>query len=135
MKKFGQRLLSALLAVGMLLSAFPLSAFAEGETPKMAPQILHPEKNEEWVTADGDYDLPGGTYSGWLYVIASGKVTINLKGDVETTIPDTFITVAAGCNLTINGNGYTLESKTIDGQNLINVDDKNAEVTLKKRHI
>ena len=131
MKKFGQRLLSALLAVGMLLSAFPLSAFAEGETPKMAPQILNPENVGENVTADGVYDLPGGTYSGWLYVIASGDVTINLKGDVETTIPNTFITVAAGCNLTINGNGYTLESKTIDGQNLINVDDKNAEVTLK----
>ena len=131
MKKFGQRLLSALLAVGMLLSAFPLSAFAEGETPKMVPQILKPENVGVHVTANGEYDLPGGTYSGWLYVIASGKVIINLKGNVETTIPHTFITVAAGCNLTINGNGYTLESKTIDGKNLINVDDKNAEVTLK----
>ena len=131
MKKFGQRLLSALLAVGMLLSAFPLSAFAEGETPKMAPQILNPENGGESVTADGVYDLPSGTYSGWLYVIASGEVTINLKGNVKTTLPHTFITVAAGCNLTINGNGYTLESKTIDGWNLINVDDKNAKVTLK----
>ena len=111
MRKKSTRLLSAALAVCMMLSVLPVGAFAAepGTEPKngngvsaQAEETL-PFAGKE-ITEGGTYTMEGGEYTGPITVnVQDGKdVIINITGHVTTNIRDMLIKVVKG-HVTING--------------------------------
>lgn len=111
MRKKSTRLLSAALAVCMMLSVLPVGAFAAepGTEPEngngvsaQAEETL-PFAGKE-ITEGGTYTMDGGEYTGPITVnVQDGKdVIINITGHVTTNIRDMLIKVVKG-HVTING--------------------------------
>ena len=111
MRKKSTRLLSAALAVCMMLSVLPVGAFAAepGTEPEngngvsaQAEETL-PFAGKE-ITEGGTYTMEGGEYTGPITVnVQDGKdVIINITGHVTTNIRDMLIKVVKG-HVTING--------------------------------
>ncbi len=116
MKKFGQRLLSALLAVGMLLSAFPLSAFAEGVdiTPEEVAQ-----QSTYLIRSGGTYNVKEGQYvtsKNAIAVYTKDPVTLNITGNVTGSEKVALITAQqANADLTIQSDDqYTVFAGNAD---------------------
>ena len=119
MRKKSTRLLSAALAVCMMLSVLPVGAFAAepGTEPEngngvsaQAEETL-PFAGKE-ITEGGMYTMEGGEYTGPITVnVQDGKdVIINITGSVTTSIEDMLIKVVKG-HVTINGgNNVTVEN-------------------------
>ena len=119
MRKKSTRLLSAALAVCMMLSVLPVGAFAAepGTEPEngngvsaQAEETL-PFAGKE-ITEGGTYTMEGGEYTGPITVnVQDGKdVIINITGSVTTNIGDMLIKVVKG-HVTINGgNDVTVEN-------------------------
>lgn len=118
MRKKSTRLLSAALAVCMMLSVLPVGAFAAGtdtETENgngvsaQAEETL-PFAGKE-ITEGGTYTMEKGVYTGQITVnVQDGNdVIINITGDVTTNIRDMLIKVVKG-HVTINGDGATVEN-------------------------
>lgn len=119
MRKKSTRLLSAALAVCMMLSVLPVGAFAAepGTEPEngngvsaQAEETL-PFAGKE-ITEGGTYTMDGGEYTGPITVnVQDGKdVIINITGHVTTNIRDMLIKVVKG-HVTINGgNDVTVEN-------------------------
>ena len=119
MRKKSTRLLSAALAVCMMLSVLPVGAFAAepGTEPEngngvsaQAEETL-PFAGKE-ITEGGTYTMEGGEYTGPITVnVQDGKdVIINITGSVTTSIEDMLIKVLKG-HVTINGgNDVTVEN-------------------------
>ena len=111
MRKKSTRLLSAALAVCMMLSVLPVGAFAAepGTEPEngngvsaQAEETL-PFAGKE-ITEGGTYTMEGGEYTGPITVnVEDGNdVIINITGHVTTNIRDMLIKVVKG-HVTING--------------------------------
>ena len=111
MRKKSTRLLSAALAVCMMVSVLPVGAFAAepGTEPEngngvsaQAEETL-PFAGKE-ITEGGTYTMEGGEYTGPITVnVQDGKdVIINITGHVTTNIRDMLIKVVKG-HVTING--------------------------------
>lgn len=117
MRKKSTRLLSAALAVCMMLSVLPVGAFAaepgtEPENAVAAQEEVHTlPKNGGSITSGGTYTMDGGEYTGPITVnVQDGNdVIINITGDVTTNIRDMLIKVVKG-HVTINGDGATVEN-------------------------
>ena len=118
MRKKSTRLLSAALAVCMMLSVLPVGAFAAepGTEPEngngvsaQAEETL-PFAGKE-ITEGGTYTMEGGPYTGRITVnVQDGKdVIINITGSVTTSIEDVLIEVVNG-QVKINGDGATVEN-------------------------
>lgn len=118
MRKKSTRLLSAALAVCMMLSVLPVGAFAAepGTEPEngngvsaQAEETLSFAGKE--ITEGGTYTMEGGEYTGPITVnVQDGNdVIINITGDVTTNIRDMLIKVVKG-HVTINGDGATVEN-------------------------
>ena len=118
MRKKSTRLLSAALAVCMMLSVLPVGAFAAepGTEPEngngvsaQAEETL-PFAGKE-ITEGGTYTMEGGEYTGPITVnVEDGNdVIINITGHVTTSIEDMLIKVVKG-HVTINGDGATVEN-------------------------
>lgn len=124
MRKKSTRLLSAALAVCMMLSVLPVGAFAAepGTEPEngngvsaQAEETL-PFAGKE-ITEGGTYTMDGGEYTGPITVnVQDGKdVIINITGSVTTNIRDMLIKVVKG-HVTINGgNDATVENMSEPG--------------------
>lgn len=117
MRKKSTRLLSAALAVCMMLSVLPVGAFAaepgtEPENAVTAQEEVHIlGKNGDSITTGGTYTMERGEYTGQITVnVQDGNdVIINITGDVTTNIRDMLIKVVNG-HVTINGDGATVEN-------------------------
>ena len=118
MRKKSTRLLSAALAVCMMLSVLPVGAFAAepGTEPEngngvsaQAEETL-PFAGKE-ITEGGTYTMEKGVYTGQITVnVQDGNdVIINITGDATTNIRDMLIKVVKG-HVTINGDGATVEN-------------------------
>lgn len=118
MRKKSTRLLSAALAVCMMLSVLPVGAFAAepGTEPEngngvsaQAEETL-PFAGKE-ITEGGTYTMEGGTYTGQITVdVQDGSdVIIKITGHVTTSIKDVLIEVVNG-QVKINGDGATVEN-------------------------
>ena len=132
MRKKSTRLLSAALAVCMMLSVLPVGAFAAepgaaeqengASTQADTGTVLDKEKRTNQIYTGGTYILAGGDYSceyedddgyevddyGGVYISAAGQdviieITGNIKGFAGITVDDVG-------TLTINNNGYTVHS-------------------------
>ena len=110
MRKKSTRLLSAALAVCMMLSVLPVGAFAAGtdtepENTVTAQEEAHIlQKSGDSITSGGTYTMEGGEYTGPITVnVQDGNdVIINITGHVTTNIRDMLIKVVKG-HVTING--------------------------------
>ena len=116
MRKKSTRLLSAALAVCMMLSVLPVGAFAaepgtepENGVSAQAEETL-PFAGKE-ITEGGTYTMEGGEYTGGITVnVEDGNdVIINITGHVTTSIKDVLIEVVNG-QVKINGDGATVEN-------------------------
>ena len=117
MRKKSTRLLSAALAVCMMLSVLPVGAFAAepGTEPENAVAAQEEAqtlpKTGGSITSGGTYTMEGGEYTGPITVnVEDGNdVIINITGHVTTNIRDMLIKVVKG-HVTINGDGATVEN-------------------------
>ena len=117
MRKKSTRLLSAALAVCMMLSVLPVGAFAaepdtEPENAVTAQEEVHIlGKNGDSITTGGTYTMERGEYTGQITVnVQDGNdVIINITGDVTTSIGDVLIKVVKG-HVKIYGNGEIVEN-------------------------
>lgn len=117
MRKKSTRLLSAALAVCMMLSVLPVGAFAaepgtEPENAVTAQEEVHIlGKNGDSITTGGTYTMEGGPYTGGITVnVQDDKdVIINITGDVTTSINAPLIKVLKG-HVTVNGGTATLKN-------------------------
>ena len=117
MRKKSTRLLSAALAVCMMLSVLPVGAFAaepgtEPENGVSAQEEVHTlPKNGGSITSGGTYTMEGGEYTGGITVnVEDGNdVIIKITGHVTTSIKDVLIEVVNG-QVKINGDGATVEN-------------------------
>lgn len=118
MRKKSTRLLSAALAVCMMLSVLPVGAFAaepgtepengNGVSAQAEETLLFAGKE---ITEGGTYTMEGGEYTGPITVnVQDDKdVIINITGHVTTNIRDMLIKVVKG-HVTINGGTATVEN-------------------------
>ena len=117
MRKKSTRLLSAALAVCMMLSVLPVGAFAaepgtEPENTATAQEEAQTlPKTGGSITSGGTYTMEGGEYTGPITVnVQDGKdVIIKITGHVTTSIKDVLIEVVNG-QVKINGDGATVEN-------------------------
>ncbi|MCI6211276.1 MAG: carbohydrate-binding domain-containing protein [Faecalibacterium prausnitzii] len=121
MRKKSTRLLSAALAVCMMLSVLPVGAFAAepGTEPEngngvsaQAEETL-PFAGKE-ITEGGTYTMEGGEYTGTITVnVQDGQgVIINITGNVTTSINAPLIKVLKG-HVTVNGGTATLKNTNV----------------------
>ena len=141
MKKFGTRLISAVLAGCMMTSVLPVSAFAlegsaefEGNVSAQENSDAHAEPsgevaaacpltggdiiiNNDFIKANGNVYSMSGTYADGIVIdAADDDVVINVTG--ETTFAKgsaAFITVRRAKSVTVNAEGQTI--KTAEGRN------------------
>ena len=119
MRKKSTRLLSAALAVCMMLSVLPVGAFAAepGTEPENAVTAQEEgralNRNGDSIIAGGTYTMEGGEYTGPITVNVQDDndkdVIINITGPVTTSIRDMLIKVVKG-RVTINGGDATVEN-------------------------
>ena len=144
MKKFGTRLISAVLAGCMMTSVLPVSAFAQGGGTEFERNVSAQENSDAPAETSGEgYPLPtdgvtidndfiaangkvysmSGTYTEGIVIDTDYDVTINVTG--ETTFDKggnkdncaDFITVCRANSVTVNAVGQTI--KTAEGRGFI----------------
>lgn len=125
MKKFGTRLISAVLAGCMMTSVLPVSAFAQGggtgsETggdPQQGEVIKEFHREGGIITEGGTYNLHGN-YTGCLYLkLEPGdSAVVNVTGDVHSEVgeQEAVLALQSG-NVTINNNHVFTVTGPADG--------------------
>ena len=124
MRKKSTRLLSAALAVCMMLSVLPVGAFAaepgaaEPENGVSAQEETEPYRlkggetvNDTFVAAHGDVYELSGPYTKSITVYTTKNVTLNIVGNVDVNMGSALLNVKDARDLKINAGQYEVVAK------------------------
>lgn len=124
MRKKSTRLLSAALAVCMMLSVLPVGAFAaepgaaEPENGVSAQEETEPYRlkggetvNDTFVAAHGDVYELSGPYTKSITVDTTKNVTLNIVGNVDVNMGSALLNVKDARDLKINAGQYEVVAK------------------------
>ena len=124
MRKKSTRLLSAALAVCMMLSVLPVGAFAaepgaaEPENGASAQEETKPYRlnggetvNDTFVAAHGDVYELSGPYTKSITVYTTKNVTLNIVGNVDVNMRSALLDVKDARDLKINAGQYEVVAK------------------------
>lgn len=145
MRKKSTRLLSAALAVCMMLSVLPVGAFAaepgaaEPENGVSAQKETKPYPlkgreivNDTFVTAHGDVYELSGPYTESITVDTTKNVTLNIVGNVDVNMRSALLNVKDARDLKINAGQYDVVAnvKNTDAAAFMNLNASNATVVV-----
>ncbi|MFR2535864.1 MAG: InlB B-repeat-containing protein [Faecalibacterium sp.] len=145
MRKKSTRLLSAALAVCMMLSALPVGAFAaepgaeeqENGASAQAETEPYPLKggetvNDKFVEAHGDVYELSGPYTKSITVYTTKNVTLNIVGNVDVNMRSALLNVKDARDLKINAGQYDVVAnvKNTDAAAFMNLNASNATVVV-----
>lgn len=145
MRKKSTRLLSAALAVCMMLSVLPVGAFAaepgaaEQENGVSAQEEMkaHPLKggeivNDTFVEKFGDVYELGGPYTKSITVSTTKNVTLNIVGNVDVNMKSALLNVKDARDLKINAGQYDVVAnvKNTDAAAFMNLNAPSATVVV-----
>lgn len=145
MRKKSTRLLSAALAVCMMLSALPVGAFAaepgaeEQENGASAQEETEPYHlnggetvNDTFVAAHGDVYELSGPYTKSITVYTTKNVTLNIVGNVDVNMGSALLNVKDARDLKINAGQYDVVAnvKNTDAAAFMNLNASNATVVV-----
>lgn len=150
MRKKSTRLLSAALAVCMMLSVLPVGAFA-AEPGAAEPGAAEPENgvsaqeetepyhlnggetvNDTFVAAHGDVYELSGPYTKSITVDTTKNVTLNIVGNVDVNMRSALLNVKDARDLKINAGQYDVVAnvKNTDAAAFMNLNASNATVVV-----
>ena len=145
MRKKSTRLLSAALAVCMMLSVLPVGAFAaepgaaEPENGVSAQEETEPYHlnggetvNDTFVAAHGDVYELSGPYTKSITVYTTKNVTLNIVGNVDVNMRSALLNVKDARDLKINAGQYDVVAnvKNTDAAAFMNLNASNATVVV-----
>ena len=145
MRKKSTRLLSAALAVCMMLSVLPVGAFAaepgaaEPENGVSAQEETEPYHlnggetvNDTFVAAHGDVYELSGPYTKSITVYTTKNVTLNIVGNVDVNMGSALLNVKDARDLKINAGRYDVVAnvKNTDAAAFMNLNASNATVVV-----
>lgn len=145
MRKKSTRLLSAALAVCMMLSVLPVGAFAaepgaaEPENGVSAQEETEPYHlnggetvNDTFVAAHGDVYELSGPYTKSITVDTTKNVTLNIVGNVDVNMRSALLNVKDARDLKINAGQYDVVAnvKNTDAAAFMNLNASNATVVV-----
>lgn len=145
MRKKSTRLLSAALAVCMMLSVLPVGAFAaepgaaEPENGVSAQKETKPCRlkggetvNDTFVAANGDVYELSGSYTKSITVDTTENVTLNIVGNVDVNMGSALLNVKDARDLKINAGQYDVVAnvKNTDAAAFMNLNASNATVVV-----
>ena len=145
MRKKSTRLLSAALAVCMMLSVLPVGAFAaepgaaEPENGVSAQEETEPYRlkggetvNDTFVAAHGDVYELSGPYTKSITVYTTKNVTLNIVGNVDVNMRSALLNVKDARDLKINAGQYDVVAnvKNTDAAAFMNLNASNATVVV-----
>ena len=145
MRKKSTRLLSAALAVCMMASTLPVSAFAaepgaaeqENGASAQAETEPYPLKggetvNDKFVEAHGDVYELSGPYTKSITVYTTKNVTLNIVGNVDVNMRSALLNVKDARDLKINAGQYDVVAnvKNTDAAAFMNLNASNATVVV-----
>ena len=145
MRKKSTRLLSAALAVCMMLSVLPVGAFAaepgaaEQENGVSAQEETEPYRlkggetvNDTFVAAHGDVYELSGPYTKSITVYTTKNVTLNIVGNVDVNMRSALLNVKDARDLKINAGQYDVVAnvKNTDAAAFMNLNASNATVVV-----
>ena len=145
MRKKSTRLLSAALAVCMMLSVLPVGAFAaepgaaEPENGVSAQEETEPYHlnggetvNDTFVAAHGDVYELSGPYTKSITVYTTKNVTLNIVGNVDVNMESALLNVKDARDLKINAGQYDVVAnvKNTDAAAFMNLNASNATVVV-----
>lgn len=145
MRKKSTRLLSAALAVCMMLSVLPVGAFAaepgaaEPENGVSAQEETEPYHlnggetvNDKFVAAHGDVYELSGPYTKSITVYTTKNVTLNIVGNVDVNMRSALLNVKDARDLKINAGQYDVVAnvKNTDAAAFMNLNASNATVVV-----
>lgn len=145
MRKKSTRLLSAALAVCMMLSVLPVGAFAaepgtEPENGVSAQEETEPYRlkggetvNDTFVAAHGDvYELSGPYTKSITVDTTKNDVTLNIVGNVDVNMGSALLNVKDARDLKINAGQYDVVAnvKNTDAAAFMNLNASNATVVV-----
>ena len=145
MRKKSTRLLSAALAVCMMLSVLPVGAFAaepgaaEPENGVSAQEETEPYHlnggetvNDKFVAAHGDVYELSGPYTKSITVDTTKNVTLNIVGNVDVNMRSALLNVKDARDLKINAGQYDVVAnvKNTDAAAFMNLNASNATVVV-----
>ena len=145
MRKKSTRLLSAALAVCMMLSVLPVGAFAaepgaeEQENGASAQKETKPYPlkgreivNDTFVTEHGDVYELSGPYTESITVDTTKNVTLNIVGNVDVNMRSALLNVKDARDLKINAGQYDVVAnvKNTDAAAFMNLNASNATVVV-----
>lgn len=145
MRKKSTRLLSAALAVCMMLSVLPVGAFAaepgaaEPENGVSAQEETEPYPlkggetvNDKFVAAHGDVYELSGPYTKSITVYTTKNVTLNIVGNVDVNMGSALLNVKDARDLKINAGQYDVVAnvKNTDAAAFMNLNASNATVVV-----
>ena len=145
MRKKSTRLLSAALAVCMMLSVLPVGAFAaepgaeEQENGVSAQEETEPYHlnggetvNDKFVAAHGDVYELSGPYTKSITVYTTKNVTLNIVGNVDVNMGSALLNVKDARDLKINAGQYDVVAKVEnrDAAAFMNLNASNATVVV-----
>lgn len=145
MRKKSTRLLSAALAVCMMLSVLPVGAFAaepgaaeqENGASAQAETEPYPLKggetvNDKFVEAHGDVYELSGPYTKSITVYTTKNVTLNIVGNVDVNMRSALLNVKDARDLKINAGQYDVVAnvKNTDAAAFMNLNASNATVVV-----
>lgn len=145
MRKKSTRLLSAALAVCMMLSVLPVGAFAaepgaaeqENGASAQAETEHYPLKggetvNDKFVEAHGDVYELSGPYTKSITVYTTKNVTLNIVGNVDVNMRSALLNVKDARDLKINAGQYDVVAnvKNTDAAAFMNLNASNATVVV-----
>ncbi len=147
MRKKSTRLLSAALAVCMMLSVLPVGAFAaepgaaELENGASAQEETEPYPlkggeivNDAFVAANGDVYELSGPYTKSITVDTTKNVTLNIVGNVDVNMRSALLDVKDARDLKINAGQYEVVAnvKNTDAAAFMNLNASSARVVVQK---
>jgi len=145
MRKKSTRLLSAALAVCMMLSVLPVGAFAaepgaaEPENGVSAQEETEPYHlnggetvNDKFVAAHGDVYELSGPYTKSITVYTTKNVTLNIVGNVDVNMGSALLNVKDARDLKINAGQYDVVAnvKNTDAAAFMNLNASSATVVV-----
>lgn len=145
MRKKSTRLLSAALAVCMMLSVLPVGAFAaepraeEQENGVSAQEETEPYHlnggetvNDKFVAAHGDVYELSGPYTKSITVYTTKNVTLNIVGNVDVNMGSALLNVKDARDLKINAGQYDVVAnvKNTDAAAFMNLNASSATVVV-----
>lgn len=145
MRKKSTRLLSAALAVCMMLSVLPVGAFAaepgaaEPENGVSAQEETEPYRlkggetvNDTFVAAHGDVYELSGPYTKSITVYTTKNVTLNIVGNVDVNMRSALLNVKDARDLKINAGQYDVVAnvKNTDAAAFMNLNASSATVVV-----